>query len=172
MISVTMGFQSPFHRGNGCNHCRWCSLWYIERKAAFQSPFHRGNGCNLGLRDAGHRHSTTIAFSPLFIGVTVATLDSRLTPHSSFAFSPLFIGVTVVTWSPDPRNAPQMHFQSPFHRGNGCNIQQSGQAELAATFQSPFHRGNGCNNASANAMPDGIFFQSPFHRGNGCNSQQ
>ena len=36
-------FQSPFHRGNGCNVC---SAMTRARLRSFQSPFHRGNGCN------------------------------------------------------------------------------------------------------------------------------
>ena len=44
------------------------------RNVGFQSPFHRGNGCN-------QLHPLTLlsvlcAFSPLFIGETVVTLES------------------------------------------------------------------------------------------------
>ncbi len=40
----------------------------------------------------------------------------------------------------------EVQFQSPLHRGDGCNITSSLPAGAAtAEFQSPLHRGDGCN---------------------------
>ena len=67
-------------------------------KCIFQSPFHRGNGC---YSKQSVILALIFAFSPLFIGAMVATLEtSRLNVHNMVA--------------------PYMVFQSPFHRGNGC----------------------------------------------------
>ena len=95
----------------------------------FQSPFHRGNGCNIVRRRQSSTVSNS--FSPLFIGVTVVTCVSRFNFLLSDCapFSPLFIGVTVVTTpsrvltaSAACRFAPVFPLQSlsviPFHRGN------------------------------------------------------
>ena len=43
-----------------------------------------------------------------------------------YPFSPLFIGVTVVTILFELRAVARSVFQSPFHRGNGCNDGQDG----------------------------------------------
>ena len=86
----------------------------------FQSPFHRGNGCNLKIRAL--TPCSYISFSPLFIGVTVVTSYGGATTDLTIgSFSPLFIGVTVVTHHYTGLGAPLDVFQSPFHRGNGCN---------------------------------------------------
>ena len=85
-----------------------------------------------------------------------------------FTFSPLFIGAMVATARRRRGRESIRHFQSPFHRGNGCYVRScSGQATMM-TFQSPFHRGNGCYFANAVLEKVKLDFQSPFHRGNGC----
>ena len=110
-------FQSPFHRGNGCNS-RECDWRY--QCICFQSPFHRGNGCN----PSGTQ--------------VLDSIESR-------TFSPLFIGETVVT-TYRAYYGVNTGFQSPFHRGNGCNsTNHCVWHPLINAFQSPFHRGNGCN---------------------------
>ena len=92
----------------------------VELRIIFQSPFHRGNGCNDVT--AGAVRGVWCAFSPLFIGVTVVT---AIFTHSFIrlckSFSPLFIGVTVVTKTILRTYRVVDSFQSPFHRGNGCN---------------------------------------------------
>ena len=115
-----MTFQSPFHRGNGCNlptamadrtAPNAFSPLFIgamvvtevsERKSAtltaFQSPFHRGNGCNCASQSL--LPSIPRAFSPLFIGATVVTTQYGGFSRRYYAFSPLFIGATVVTQVP------------------------------------------------------------------------
>ena len=125
-----MIFQSPFHRGNGCNTPFFsvCGAGLI-----FQSPFHRGNGCNKARML--NPVALAITFSPLFIGVTVVT--------------PSHGGVTSVLFC-NGRHAENQDFQSPFHRGNGCNRRVMPIDTSVKVFQSPFHRGNGCNSGFQN----------------------
>ena len=127
--------------------CKWYRQ--IPFIAIFQSPFHRGNGCNIS--DAEYRIHCFTTFSPLFIGETVVTRNKSLSslefPNLS-SFSPLFIGETVVTACTGKRDSlvtAIVDFQSPFHRGNGCNVAKLALNCWAFIFQSPFHRGNGCN---------------------------
>ena len=164
-------FQSPFHRGNGCNKsgekCKttpnssfsplfigamvvtavW-RVWVCASGLDFQSPFHRGNGCNttnsvVALGEIG-------TFSPLFIGAMVVTVsEEQIREIVEEAFSPLFIGAMVVTQRHPPRPWRLTSFQSPFHRGNGCNTQLLTDSHPDFPFQSPFHRGNGCNGVFA-----------------------
>ena len=140
MVSEAV-FQSPFHRGNGCNGlatARWllASLTFsplfigamVVTKASltmniyfvcFQSPFHRGNGCN---QHRLRQHRCVNAFSPLFIGAMVVTQNAVPCPSARRSFSPLFIGAMVVTQHHRDRHMRRHpDFQSPFHRGNGCN---------------------------------------------------
>ena len=63
----------------------------------------------------------------------------------------------------------KLSFQSPFHRGNGCNRVSKLILSSGSDFQSPFHRGNGCNKSMPHRKSLEGIFQSPFHRGNGCN---
>ena len=192
--SFKCSFQSPFHRGNGCNSKRgyqsvplsstfsplFIGAMVVTARCGnacggqkfFQSPFHRGNGCNLIKKvRAGRKYYT---FSPLFIGAMVVTVDGVTSTRTNAVF------------------------QSPFHRGNGCNTRPTGpDTRRLSFFQSPFHRGNGCNRnehlsqsvdrlsfsplfigamvVTSRFLAKGIDylrFQSPFHRGNGCNTRK
>ena len=71
-----------------------------------------------------------------------------------------------------PVQGDRFRFQSPCHRGDGCNVGNVLQ-EIAVRqiFQSPCHRGDGCNLHVLAPTAAGRFpFQSPCHRGDGCNS--
>ena len=98
----------------------------------------------------------------------------------SIPFSPLFIAAMVATdtindsvWTIGDSIDTQYHFQSPFHRGNGCYNNHDGtigRFDLDMhDFQSAFHRGNGCYWQQTNDFAQlSNSFQSAFHRGNGC----
>ena len=66
-----------------------------------------------------------LSFSPLLIGVTVVTSSlKRKRGYLDESFSPLLIGVTVVTSGDNANQGYIVDFQSPFNRGNGCNLQE------------------------------------------------
>ena len=136
-------FQSPFHRGNGCNTMGPMRL--KVRRRCFQSPFHRGNGCNEGFN--------------------VEFLDCIIT------FSPLFIGAMVVTLFGQNHRIAHSTFQSPFHRGNGCNFWGRRRRRFWGWAFSPLFIGAMVVTPVRVHAKGGIhwLFQSPFHRGNGCN---
>ena len=133
-----VGFQSPFHRGNGCNAANdGAEPDAPVDRGSFQSPFHRGNGCNSQASSAVLASFLRDPFSPLFIGVTVVTPSGTRsgTPYPSSS-----------------------SFQSPFHRGNGCNAVSRAASSWhrmnVVIFQSPFHRGNGCNAPVVTRRPE------------------
>ena len=63
--------------------------------SGFQSAFHRGNGCYRGGVKCQSRQPR--AFSPLFIAAMVATRLFGRTPSVTNTFSPLFIAAMVAT---------------------------------------------------------------------------
>ena len=116
------------------------------RSRCFQSPFHRGNGCNSTLFSP---KTSPFTFSPLFIGAMVVTIPSHDRRGIMYiTFSPLFIGAMVVTASERHLQTRSRCFQSPFHRGNGCNSHCGRWRDYPNGFQSPIDRGNGCNPTS------------------------
>ena len=63
------------------------------------------------------------------------------------------------------RNSLMFDFQSPFHRGNGCNSLSMTISPSVTLFQSPFHRGNGCNDTQRASTPEGVAPFSPLFIG-------
>ena len=108
-------FQSAFHRGNGCYRSETPSHTHQYN---FQSAFHRGNGCYQAYLDLGLvKKPLSVRFSSRQWLLPHVGRISRQ-PHRPF--SPLFIAAMVATLpeSGDPEFIS--HFQSAFHRGNGC----------------------------------------------------
>ena len=81
-------------------------------------PFSSGQW--LLLKFLHHNRNFGETFSPLFIGAMVATLDGSILELPNRPFSPLFIGAMVATRFAVLFRKIAEHFQSPFHRGNGC----------------------------------------------------
>ena len=88
-----------------------------RRNRGFQSPFHRGNGCYFRVQREAGAGKLSVPFSsgqwllhPLLPGPQ----------PSRCAFSPLFIGAMVATETSTFSAISLSVFQSPFHRGNGC----------------------------------------------------
>ncbi len=70
----------------------------------FQSPIRRDEGCDEeGLKSGETRDS---AFSPLFVGMRVATRQAAAYRDHLEAFSPLFVGMRVAT-TPGARRPPR-----------------------------------------------------------------
>ena len=89
------------------------------RDSNFQSPFHRGSGCNPGRHICSRLIS--LAFSPLFIGVAVVTdLQSLELRHQRSFQSPFHRG-SGCNLNQRVIPSFSKYFQSPFHRGSGCN---------------------------------------------------
>ena len=161
----------------------------------FQSPIHRGDRCNGG--ESSSVMTASSSFSPLFIGVIGATPTGPLPLRTLWSFSPLFIGVIGAT-PEEAAGAPgAVVFQSPIHRGDRCNGNDSGGkymhrysfsplfiGVIGATpdrgylhsrgpcFQSPIHRGDRCNVGPAVKVLAVLAFQSPIHRGDRCNKRE
>ena len=151
-------FQSPCHRGDGCNAGR--GKCPVRGGMDFQSPCHRGDGCNPADRPGrGHRQALSV---PLSSG---RWLQPPRMPGCGW---------------------PSLTFQSPCHRGDGCNtaptwhqvenlllsvplssgrwLQLEGQLWqiiLDGYFQSPCHRGDGCNKPLYHIWGTVASFQSP-----------
>ena len=58
---------------------------------------------------------------------------------------PYSSGAMVVTGELRGSARDDQNFQSPIHRGNGCNVINKLNLYELINFQSPIHRGNGCN---------------------------
>ncbi len=156
-------FQSPFHRGFHCISC-WHQVISWEA-SSFQSPFHRGFHC-IGNRDCGGT-LTYEAFSPLFIGDSIASKDcSRPFVGIAHSFSPLFIGDSIASTSVrhvEPQHVP---FQSPFHRGFHCIWKESLEKNNLPKLSVPFSSGIPLHPVTAEALTTVLSVLSvPFSSG-------
>ena len=84
------------------------------------------------------------------------------------AFSPLFIGARNVTSIENIVRMDLANFQSPFHRGKECYLNEAADVPIDTTFSPLFI---GARNVTLQQIIDQLsvgFFQSPFHRGKEC----
>ena len=167
---------------------RSCSI--IGAWLYFQSAFHRGTHCYRGVQLRQQKiNALSVRFSSRH-SLLPRVLDSN--PLASSTFSPLFIAALTATKGMPSRQRRFTCFQSAFHRGTHCYLEDFYHwyllttfsplfiAALTATksdsvvqilseiFQSAFHRGTHCykdGNGCPNAWVD---FQSAFHRGTHC----
>ena len=119
------------------------ALTFRGEAYSFQSPFHRGNGCYATTRRI--TRGKTPSFSPLFIGAMVATGINGGAVSIQDTFSPLFIGAMVATPTPRAGFGSSGILSVPFSSGQWLlQTIYGGDTAVDAHFQSPFHRGNGC----------------------------
>ncbi len=88
------------------------------------------------------RPSLSSTFSPLFVGMRVATVvDDCHYYGQSFAFSPLFVGMRVATPNRMDLAEAAIAFQSPIRRDEGCDELKQTQQELEKAAFSPLFVG-------------------------------
>ena len=158
-------FQSPCHRGDGCNSSNFDAF---VTALALSVPLSSGRWLQ---QPAEYRRRLDPSpFSPLVIGAMAATIE-----HGVKAMASLFLSVPLSSgrWLQriNRRRPGHAHcvFQSPCHRGDGCNLSGELKDAVGADFQSPCHRGDGCNSMWTRSYFVSTAFQSPCHRGDGCN---
>jgi len=186
------GFQSPIHRVNGCNYqllrnnpsvrlryrfsplfigsmaatMRGEEIW--DASTRFQSPIHRVNGCNCYWKNDYHYNvSVSVPYSS---GQWLQHSKGNVPNHDDAVSVPYSSGQWLQhVWR--QRDNPTLDtFQSPIHRVNGCNLDQSGGCSSHEKVSVPYSSGQWLQRTQDSLQPgNDVEFQSPIHRVNGCN---
>ena len=136
-------FQSPIRRDEGCDAKLFPKA---GRALTFQSPIRRDEGCDLELN--ADRLNLPVAFSPLFVGMRVATdHDGAREGLDGLPFSPLFVGMRVATGAHIYRAGAEGRPFSPLFVGMRVATAPSvhHRGHQGGTFQSPIRRDEGCD---------------------------